>query len=67
MKHDKDIILNSDYIIDIGPKAGSLGGKVVFAGEKSEFNNYNQSLTLDYLTNKKIIKKSLLIEKVILQ
>ena len=29
VEHDKDIILNSDYIIDIGPKAGSLGGKVV--------------------------------------
>ena len=63
VEHDKDIILNSDYIIDIGPKAGSLGGKVVFAGEKSEFNNYNQSLTLDYLTNKKIIKKSLVDRK----
>ncbi len=58
VEHDKDIILNSDYIIDIGPKAGSLGGKVVFAGKKSEFHKHNQSLTLDYLTNKKIIKKS---------
>ena len=63
VEHDKDIILNSDYIIDIGPKAGSLGGKVVFAGEKSELYNCNQSLTLDYLTNKKIIKKSLIDRK----
>lgn len=32
VEHDKDMMLESDYVIDIGPKAGRKGGKVVFAG-----------------------------------
>ena len=32
VEHDKDMMLNADYIVDIGPKAGRLGGEVVFQG-----------------------------------
>lgn len=36
VEHDKDMMLESDYVIDIGPKAGRKGGKVVFAGTPEE-------------------------------
>ena len=32
VEHDKDMMLNADYVVDMGPKAGRLGGEVVFAG-----------------------------------
>ena len=33
VEHDKDMMLAADYVIDMGPKAGRLGGEVVFAGK----------------------------------
>lgn len=36
VEHDKDMMLNADYVIDMGPKAGRLGGEVVFAGTPQE-------------------------------
>ncbi|MBO5718750.1 MAG: excinuclease ABC subunit UvrA, partial [Bacteroidales bacterium] len=36
VEHDRDIMLKSDYIIDLGPKAGRLGGKLMFAGTPQE-------------------------------
>ena len=33
MEHDEDTILASDYIVDVGPGAGDLGGEIVYAGE----------------------------------
>jgi len=32
VEHDKDMMLNADYVVDIGPKAGRRGGEVVFQG-----------------------------------
>ena len=58
VEHDKDLILNSDYIIDIGPKAGKNGGEIVFEGKKNNFINCKNSLTLDYLRGIKIISKN---------
>lgn len=37
VEHDKEIMLESDYIIDIGPKAGINGGKIVSEGEPTDF------------------------------
>ncbi len=48
VEHDRDMILNADYIIDIGPGAGVRGGKIVAAGTQSEFLKH-KSLTCDYL------------------
>lgn len=48
VEHDKDMMLESDYIIDMGPGAGRLGGKVVYAGTPKEIINSN-SLTAKYL------------------
>lgn len=48
VEHDKDMMLESDYVIDIGPKAGRKGGKVVFAGIPEEMLK-SGTLTAGYL------------------
>lgn len=48
VEHDKDMMLASDYIVDMGPKAGRLGGEVVFQGTPSEMLKQN-TLTARYL------------------
>lgn len=48
VEHDKDMMLKSDYVIDIGPKAGRKGGKVVFAGTPEEMLK-SGTLTAGYL------------------
>ena len=56
VEHDKEIMLQSDYIIDIGPGAGKNGGKIVFKGSYSDIINSN-SITAEYLNSDKIILK----------
>ena len=48
VEHDKDMMLAADYIIDIGPKAGRKGGKVVFQGTPAEMMKQH-TMTADYL------------------
>ena len=48
VEHDKDMMLASDYIVDMGPKAGRLGGEVVFQGTPAEMLKQN-TLTARYL------------------
>lgn len=48
VEHDKDMILRSDYVIDIGPKAGRSGGKIVWQGE-AEAIKYANTLTSDFI------------------
>ena len=55
VEHDEDIIRSADYLIDIGPGAGRLGGEVVFAGEPSALKNAKNSLTADYILGRKTI------------
>lgn len=51
VEHDKDIMLDADYIVDIGPKAGRKGGEVVFAGTPQEMLA-KDTLTANYLNGK---------------
>ena len=51
VEHDKDMMLASDYIVDMGPFAGRKGGDVVFEGIPSEMLNKN-TLTSNYLNGK---------------
>ena len=51
VEHDKDMILNADYVVDIGPKAGVNGGKVVFQGTVKEML-LKDTLTANYLSGK---------------
>ncbi|MBB3699835.1 MULTISPECIES: excinuclease ABC subunit UvrA [Flammeovirga] len=55
VEHDKDMMLASDYILDIGPKAGLHGGNVVAAGEPSSFLKQHTT-TADYLSEKLAIE-----------
>ena len=48
VEHDKDMMLNADYIVDIGPKAGRNGGEVVFQGTPQQMLNAG-TLTSKYL------------------
>ena len=48
VEHDKDMMLASDYVIDMGPKAGRMGGKVVFEGTPQEMLQ-KETLTSKYL------------------
>lgn len=50
VEHDEEIIRAADYIIDIGPKAGRLGGEVVYQGDISNLQLNSNSYTVRYLT-----------------
>ncbi len=56
VEHDEDIIRSADYLIDIGPLAGSKGGQIVFQGIPDKVKDCPQSLTSQYLTGKKSIE-----------
>lgn len=51
VEHDKDIMLEADYVVDIGPGAGRKGGKVVFEGTPAEMMK-TDTLTAQYLEGK---------------
>ena len=55
VEHDKDMMLAADYVIDMGPKAGRLGGEVVFAGTPQEMLQTN-TLTSQYLNGQQRIE-----------
>lgn len=54
VEHDKDMMLDADYIVDIGPKAGRRGGEVVFEGTPAQMLKEN-TLTAEYLNGVKEI------------
>ncbi|MHA8137952.1 excinuclease ABC subunit UvrA [Lactobacillaceae bacterium Scapto_B20] len=49
IEHDLDVILNADYVIDLGPKGGELGGKLVATGTPSQVAENPNSITGKYL------------------
>jgi len=50
VEHDEEIMMNADYIIDIGPEAGINGGEVIYNGNIHNLFNEQKSLTTKYLT-----------------
>ena len=56
VEHDPETIINADYIVDFGPKAGTYGGKVVYEGPLKKFEAAD-TLSSDYLYGRKEIKK----------
>ncbi|MDR2679442.1 MAG: excinuclease ABC subunit UvrA [Tannerella sp.] len=56
VEHDEDIIRAADYIIDIGPGAGRLGGEVVYQGTVAGLPEQSDSHTVRYLTGEEQIK-----------
>lgn len=58
VEHDEDIMMAADEIVDIGPDAGRLGGKLVFQGNLADIlkgGDANGSYTVDYLRGKRMI------------
>ncbi len=55
VEHDKDMMMAADYVVDMGPHAGRLGGEVVFSGTPEEMLQAD-TLTSDYLNGKKRIE-----------
>ena len=55
VEHDEEIIRAADYIIDIGPKAGRLGGEVVYQGDMKDLKAHTNSYTVRYLLGEETI------------
>ena len=55
VEHDEDTMRAADYIVDIGPGAGSHGGEVVASGSVNDIMNCDRSITGQYLSGKKFI------------
>ena len=55
VEHDEEIIRAADYIIDIGPKAGRLGGEVVYCGDMKDLQKDSNSYTVRYLLGEETI------------
>jgi excinuclease ABC subunit A len=56
VEHDEDTIRSADYVVDMGPGAGILGGEVVFSGTPQNLVQDSRSLTGQYLSGKKKIE-----------
>ena len=64
VEHDEEIMHASDYLIDVGPDAGTHGGEIVFQGSTEELNDssenilkkYPRSYTIKYLTGRDVIE-----------
>ena len=56
VEHDEETMMEADYIVDIGPRAGVHGGTVVAAGTPKEIMENKDSITGDYLSGRKKIK-----------
>ncbi len=53
VEHEEDVIKNGDFLVDMGPAAGHLGGEVVFAGDfKHIFDDATESLTTKYMSGR---------------
>jgi len=55
VEHDEETIRNADYIVDIGPKAGINGGKIIAKGSIEDIINSSKSITGKYLSGEKFI------------
>ena len=55
VEHDEEIIRAADYIIDIGPNAGRLGGEIVYQGDMKDLQQGSQSHTVRYLLHEEQI------------
>ena len=61
VEHDEEIIRSADYIIDIGPDAGRLGGEIVYQGPVNQLQPASDSHTVRYLTGNETIHAPVLL------
>lgn len=55
VEHDKDMILEADHVLDIGPRAGKFGGEILWQGHPKDIKKA-KTITADYLTGKRKIE-----------
>ncbi|MDK8476521.1 MULTISPECIES: excinuclease ABC subunit UvrA [unclassified Corynebacterium] len=55
VEHDEDTIRSSDWLVDVGPRAGEYGGEVVYQGEPAGVEKVEESLTGQYLSGSKVL------------
>lgn len=55
VEHDEEIMRAADYIIDVGPDAGRLGGQIIYQGDIDNLQKASNSYTLQYLNGEKFI------------
>jgi len=55
VEHDKDMIMEADHVLDIGPKAGKFGGEILWQGNPKHITKAN-TITADYITGKRKIE-----------
>ena len=55
VEHDKDMILEANHVLDIGPKAGKFGGEILWQGNPKDIKKAN-TITADYITGKRKIE-----------
>lgn len=55
VEHDKDMIMEADHVLDIGPKAGKFGGEILWQGNPKDIAKAN-TITADYITGKRKIE-----------
>ena len=55
VEHDEDTIRQSDWLVDIGPRAGEYGGEIVYQGEPADIEKVKDSLTGQYLSGEKVL------------
>jgi excinuclease ABC subunit A len=53
IEHDLDVIARADYLIEIGPEGGELGGELLYSGKPSNINGIKSSPTKDALLKQK--------------
>ncbi|MBR6662492.1 MAG: excinuclease ABC subunit UvrA, partial [Alistipes sp.] len=56
VEHEEEVIRAADYIVDVGPKAGEMGGEIIFSGSYKKLLKSKESLTADYLTSRRRIE-----------
>jgi excinuclease ABC subunit A len=58
VEHEEEVIKHADFLVDMGPEAGIMGGEVIFTGNYTDIENspVNNSLTIDYLLGRKKIE-----------
>ena len=56
VEHEEEVIRAADYIVDVGPKAGEMGGEIIFSGSYKKLLKSKESLTADYLTARRRIE-----------
>lgn len=57
IEHDPDLIRKADYIVEIGPEAGTNGGQLLFAGPMDAFFKSETSIMKNYLLKKKVLRQ----------